>query len=74
MLECKGKTARFTILTNDGPMAFDIPDPAAVALNNSGKAVRDFTCGPQNGYHVTVGYEKSDATKETAGVVKTLEF
>jgi tetratricopeptide (TPR) repeat protein len=74
MLECKGKSARFTILTVEGPVTFDIPDPAAVALNNSGNAVRDFTCGPQNGYHVTVGYEKSDPTSGTVGVVKTLEF
>ena len=74
MLDCNGKSARFSILTKEGSMTFEIPDPTAVAVNNSGKAVRDFACGPQNGYHVTVGYEKSDTARGSAGVVRTLEF
>lgn len=73
-LECNGTSARLTILTATGPLTFDIPDPRAISINSSTETTRDFTCGPQNGYHVVVGYVKAEKPGASAGIVRTLEF
>jgi hypothetical protein len=73
-LDCSGKSARFTILAAFGPLIFDIPDPKAVLLKGSSEVTHDFTCGPQSGYHVVVGYLKADQAGNSAGIVRTLEF
>ena len=73
-LDCRGKTARLTILTSSGNMTFDIPNPDAVVIKNSSGGVRDLTCGPQHGYRVVVGYLKAEQPGETAGILRTLEF
>jgi tetratricopeptide (TPR) repeat protein len=73
-LDCSGKTARFTVLTASGPLTFDIPDPKAVLLKGYSEVTHDFTCGPQNGYRVVVGYLKPDQAGNSAGIVHTLEF
>jgi Flp pilus assembly protein TadD len=73
-LDCSAHGARLTILTATGSMTFDIPDPKAVAIKNSSEITHDFTCGPQSGYRVVVGYLKPDKPGLSAGVVRTLEF
>ncbi len=73
-LDCSDNGAKLTVSTSAGLMTFDIPDPGAVSIKHSGKVAHEFTCDPQSGYHVVVGYKKAETAGPSASVVKTLEF
>lgn len=73
-LDCGGKRLRLTVATAQGPMTFEIDDPATVTIKNTGSKTRDFTCGAQGGYRVVVGYIQRDGPGTAAGIVRSLEF
>jgi hypothetical protein len=74
-LDCKGKQARISVLTDHGVMKFDILDPDRVTVKHSSEAAHDFTCGPQGNYGITIEYlPKADAENGVAGIARVLTF
>lgn len=74
-LDCTGRQARISVLTAQGVMKFDLPDPDRVTIRHSSEAAHDFACGPQGNYKIAVEYlAKPDAGNGTAGIARVLEF
>lgn len=69
-VECRGKSARIHVLSEEKVIVFDILDPKLIEIKGTGAREFEFTCGAQKPLAVTVEYIEAKNLKS----IYSLEF